>query len=118
MKLSIFAALLIAAAAALLFSCSEDEGPDPFGPYSYTEIPGTALVFSVENVDTGHCGPIAEVLYNFTPNDSSAIDSHFLVNWPLDSVPYIKPVKWIETHGLLEGTRHGCSRFRLNRKNP
>jgi hypothetical protein len=101
----------------LLFSCDDDTVCG--GPCRYTEIPGTASIISV--VDVGgetFCDEPVELLYNFIPDDPDQINPSFLANWPLDSIQYIiaeknPPRKWVEAFGLLPGTEHRCSRFRM-----
>ena len=111
--------MLIISVTLVIFLWSCDDDPVCGGPCDYTEIPGTASIISVVGVsgDT-FCDEPVELLYNFVPDDPDQIDSRYIVNWPLDSIRYTinsknPPRRWIETFGLLEGTEHRCTRFRI-----
>lgn len=103
----------------LLISCEDEEGIICGGECLYHEIPGTASIISVTDIDgSTYCGDPVEVIYNFTPDDPSDIDPDYLTIWPLDNIYYKigqnnPPRRWVETHGLLAGTDHPCTRFRI-----
>ncbi len=100
----------------LLFGCGEDQICG--GPCTYTDYPGIATIRSV-TPDTSlgrNCDNAVIIVYDFAPDDSSAVDRYRFPVWPDTAriFHYVNngsvPVGWADKEGMTQGSEHPCIR--------
>ncbi len=103
-----FITILLIVLCVAMFSCSDTQNSDSEddGGCAYDEIPGTAVIDSVETApdDQSNCVDAVEVLFTFTPTDPAL---------PADAeYPFLvgdgkNPNRdWAEAKGLIVGSTH------------
>ncbi|MDD5093552.1 MAG: serpin family protein [Dehalococcoidia bacterium] len=91
------------------------------GPCKYTDIPGTARITSIKDADpnSANCNDAVEVIFDFTPDSPSAIDTYSFPNWKdtNQSLTFgggMNPSReWVEKQGLKEGSELACIRSEI-----
>ena len=82
-------------------------------------VEGTATIVSVTDIDSlTACGWLAEVRYDFTPDDEPFIPAKVYESIPQKDILYrviyykYPPKRWLDSVGIVVGTEHRCSYVR------
>jgi hypothetical protein len=87
------------------------------GPCTYVDIPGTATIRSV-TPDTSPprtCTNTVTVIYDFAPEDPTAVDRYRIPSWPDTGRTLSFPDGWADKEGITPGSEHLCIRREITR---
>ena len=119
--ISIAAATFALVLSVFVAGCSDPIMPG--GPCFYTHYPGTATIRTVtpDTSSTRNCDTAVIIVFDFAPDDSSAVDRYRIPSWPDTGRTFQQisggsvPVGWAEKEGMTPGSGHRCERSEIRR---